>query len=163
VAARFGLPYAFAHFIGPEQTAAALADYRERFKPSKFLSGPRAIATLGVVCADTQTEAERLAASTKVLIRRIRLGGQRRPVPTPEEAIAELETLGEDADPLTWDTSEWPRYVVGDVAKVRGTLEAMARELHLEELIILTVIHDHRARVHSYELLAEAFALTKRE
>ncbi len=162
VSARYGLPYAFAHFIGPEQTVEALGEYRAHFRPSKFLSEPRAILTLGVVCADTQAEAERLAASTKLLIRRIRLGGPRRPVPTPEEALAELETLGEDADPLPWDSSEWPRYIVGDPEKARGTLEEMAGKLQVEELMILTVIHDHQARVHSYKLLAKAFGLAKR-
>jgi luciferase family oxidoreductase group 1 len=161
VAARYGLPYAFAHFIGPEQTVAALAQYREDFMPSKFLAEPRAILTLGAVCADTQAEAERLAASTKLLIRRIRLGGPRRPVPTPEDALAELETLGEDADPLTWDTSPWPRYIVGDAKKVCATLESVGRDLKVEEIMILTVIHDHRARMRSYELLAESFGLAK--
>ncbi len=162
VAAQFGLPYAFAHFIGPEQTVAALADYRLHFRPSEYLREPRAIVTLGVVCADTDAEAERLSASTKVLIRRIRLGGERRPVPTPEEAIKELEGLGAGADPLTWDASEWPRYIVGGPAHVSSKLESMARDLKVEELMILTVIHDHGARLHSYELLAESFGLTKR-
>jgi luciferase family oxidoreductase group 1 len=162
VAAQFGLPYAFAHFIGPEQTVTALARYRSNFKPSAFLHEPRAIVALGAVCADTDAEAERLSASTKVLIRRIRLGGERRPVPTPEEAIKELENLGAGADPLTWDASEWPRYIVGDAAKVSGRLESMARDLQVEELMILTVIHDHAARVHSYEILAESFGLTRR-
>jgi len=162
VAAQFGLPYAFAHFIGPEQTVAALTQYRARFMPSKFLSEPRAIVTLGVVCADTVAEAERVAASTKVLIRRIRLGGERRPVPTPEEALTELASLGEGADPLTWDSGKWPRYIVGDAEKVRFTLESMAHELQVQELMILTVIHDHQARVRSYELLAESFALANR-
>jgi luciferase family oxidoreductase group 1 len=161
-AAQFGLPYAFAHFIGPEQTVAALADYRRHFRPSKILAEPRAIVTLGVVCADTEAEAERLAASTKLLIRRIRLGGERRPVPTPEDAIKEMETLGEGADPLPWDASPWPRYIVGDAKKVRGILERITRELQVEELMILTVIHDHQARLHSYELLAESFGLTRR-
>ena len=161
-AARFGLPYAFAHFIGPEQTVAALAHYRANFRPSKFLKEPRAILTLGVVCADTEAEAERLSASTKVLIRRIRLGGERRPVPTPEEAIKELENAGEGADPLTWDASEWPRYIVGAAGKVSATLRSMAHDLHVEELMILTVIHSHAARLHSYELLAESFGLTRR-
>jgi luciferase family oxidoreductase group 1 len=161
-AAQFGLPYAFAHFIGPEQTVAALEHYRQNFKPSKFLKEPRVILTLGAVCADTDAEAERLSASTKVLIRRIRLGGQRRPVPTPEEAIKELESAGDGADPLTWDASEWPRYIVGSAAKVSATLKSMAGDLQVEELMILTVIHSHTARVHSYELLAEAFGLTGR-
>ena len=162
VAAQFGLPYAFAHFIGPEQTVAALAHYRLHFRPSEYLREPRAIVTLGVVCADTDAEAERLSASTKVLIRRIRLGGERRPVPAPEEAIKELEGLGAGADPLTWDASEWPRYIVGGPAHVSSKLESMARDLKVEELMILTVIHDHGARLHSYELLAESFGLTKR-
>lgn len=162
VAANFGLPYAFAHFIGPEQTVAALAHYQEHFKPSKYLKEPRAIVTLGVVCAETAAEADRLAASTKMLIRRIRLGGERRPVPTPKEAIEELASLGEGADPLTWDASEWPRYIVGEAEKVRSTLENMARELQVSEFMILTVIHDHQARVRSYELLAESFGLAKR-
>src|SRR3984957_10823191 len=81
VAAQFGLPYAFAHFIGPEETRAALALYRAKFQPSAYLHEPRAIVALGAVCADTEAEAQRLAASTKLLIRRIRLGGERKPVP----------------------------------------------------------------------------------
>jgi luciferase family oxidoreductase group 1 len=161
-AAQFGLPYAFAHFIGPDQTVAALAHYRANFRPSKFLQEPRVILTLGAVCADTEAEAERLAASTKVLIRRIRLGGERRSVPTPEEAIKELKNAGDGADPLTWDASEWPRYIVGDAGKISATLKSMAHDLHVEELMILTVIHSHAARLHSYELLAESFGLTKR-
>lgn len=162
LAAHLGLPYVFAHFIGPEQTVEALAQYRSQFRPSNFLQEPRAIVTLGVVCADTEAEAERLAASTKLLIRRIRLGGERRPVPTPEEALKELGDLGDGADPLTWDGSEWPRYIVGAPAQVSSRLESMARDLHVDELMILTVIHDHVARVHSYELLAKSFGLTKR-
>ena len=161
VAAKFGLPYAFAHFIGPEQTAAALALYRDNFKPSKYLSEPRAIVTLGAVCADTAAEAERLSASTKLLIRRIRLGGERKPVPTPEQALQELAGLGAGADPLTWDESEWPRYIVGDARKIHDTLEAMSRKLQVSEFMILTVIHDHQARMHSYKLLAESFGFVK--
>jgi luciferase family oxidoreductase group 1 len=162
IAAQFGLPYAFAHFIGPEHTRAALARYRSDFKPSKDCPEPRAIVALGAVCADTAAEAERLSASTKLLIRRIRLGGERRPVPTPEDAIRELAEAGAGADPLTWDAGEWPRYIVGDPEKVTEELQSMAHDLQVHELMILTVIHDHRARLHSYELLAASFGLTRR-
>jgi luciferase family oxidoreductase group 1 len=160
-AAQFGLPYAFAHFIGPAETVAAVDHYRRHFRPSKFLSEPRAIVTLGAVCAETDAEADRLAASTKVLIRRIRLGGERRPVPAPEEAAEELERCGPDANPLLWDECEWPRYIVAGVEKVRGILEEMARVLHADELMILTVIHSQAARIRSYELLADACGLGK--
>ena len=162
LAAKFGLPYAFAHFIGPEQTSAALGIYRSQFAASKYLSESRAMVTLGAVCADSDAEAQRLAASTKSLIRRIRLGGERRPVPTPEDALKELNALGADADPLTWDASEWPRYIVGAPEYVSAKLREMAAALQVEELMVLTVIHDHHARLRSYELLAESFHLEER-
>ena len=38
----------------------------------------------------------------------------------------------------------------------------MARDFRVDELMVLTVIHDHQARRHSYELLAEVFELTAR-
>ncbi len=162
VAAQLGMPYAFAHFIAPDQTAGALARYRAEFKPSPYLAEPQIIVAAGAIAADTEAEATRLAASTKVLIRGIRLGGERRPVPRPEDALRELEQLGEDADPFTWDHSEYPRYVVGSAAQVKERFEAMARDFRVDELMILTVIHDHQARRHSYELLAEAFELQPR-
>src|SRR5260370_16344243 len=86
-AAQFGLPYAFAHFIGPEQTVSALAHYRANFRPSKFLQEPQAILTLGVVFADTEAEAERLAASTKVLIRPIPPAPSPPLVPPPHQPL----------------------------------------------------------------------------
>jgi len=163
VAAQLGIPYAFAHFIGPEQTEAALARYRADFKPSKRLAEPRVIVALGAICADTEAEATRLSASTKVLVRGFRLGGERRPVPTPEDALRELEALGEGADPFTWDSGAWPRYLIGSAEQLKDKLEAMARDFVVDELMILTVIHDHQARRRSYELLAESFGLAHRE
>jgi luciferase family oxidoreductase group 1 len=161
VAAQLGMPYAFAHFIGPDQTEAALALYRSSFKPSKNLSEPRVIVALGAICADSEAEAVRLSASTKVLIRGIRLGGERRPVPTPEDALRELDGLGEGADPFTWDASPWPRYIVGSAAQVSDKLEALARDFSVDELMILTVIHDHQARRRSYELLADSLGIPR--
>ena len=76
--------------------------------------------------------------------------------------IKELKSAGEGADPLTWDASEWPRYITGDAGKVSATLKSMAHDLDVEELMILTVIHSHAARLHSYELLAESFGLARR-
>ena len=162
VAAQLGMPYAFAHFIGPEQTEAALARYRAEFKPSAHLVEPRVIVALGAIAADTEAEATRLAASTRALIRTILLGGERKPVQTPEDAQRELAALGVDTDPFTWDDARWPRYMVGSAVKVHDKMQEMARELAVDELMILTVVHGHEARRHSYELLAKSFGLTPR-
>ena len=162
-AAQLGLPYAFAHFIGPDSTRPAIERYRAHFVPSAETPQPRTLVALGVVCADTEAEAQRLFASTRLHIRRIRQG-RRLPIPTPEDALAEL---ADGPDPLLYDHSPWPRYIGGTPNQVRTALEQMAAALSipsnaLEELMIITVIHDHRARLHSYELLAKAFDLTPR-
>jgi luciferase family oxidoreductase group 1 len=162
VAGKLGLPYAFAHFITPEATSASLGDYRLQFRPSKHLSRPRAIVALGVVCADTEAEAKRLFTSTRLHIRRIRLHGKRLPVPSPDHAIAELGDLAFGADEVVRGGGEWPRYIVGAPEQVREELKRMASDLQVEELMMIAVLHDHQARLHSYQLVAEAFDLPLR-
>ena len=162
-AAQFGLPYNFAHFIDPNGTRAAIEAYRASFRPSDYGSYPHAMLAMGVICAETDAEAERLASSARLLFRRIRQGDTR-PVASPEDAIAELQTIP-DAVFAQWfpDGSEWPRYAVGNPVSVRRKLSAMAESLGIDEIMVVTIVHDHAARVRSYELLAQAFGLTVRE
>jgi alkanesulfonate monooxygenase SsuD/methylene tetrahydromethanopterin reductase-like flavin-dependent oxidoreductase (luciferase family) len=134
----------------------ALEFYRSNFQRSKHLAQPRAIVALGVICADTETEAKRLYTSTQLHIRRIRLQGKRLPVPTPEQAIAELGNFAFGADPVVRGAGEWPRYIVGAPEQVRGELERMASNLQVEEMMIIAVLHDYQARLRSYRLIAEA-------
>lgn len=156
-AAQLGLRYAFAHFIDPQFTREAIERYRSEFKPSKYLREPQLLLALGAVCAETDTEAKRLALSPRALLRRFRTF-PRNPglVPPPEEA--ELE-LASGLNPSVFETGEWPRYAVGNPASVRDQLEQIAREVHVDELMIVTIVHDHQARLRSYRLLAESFEL----
>jgi luciferase family oxidoreductase group 1 len=156
-AAQLGLPYAFAHFIAPQPTRTALEHYRAQFQPSRYLTEPQAIVALGVVCAPTDEEAERLSTSVRLMGRRLRLGDLR-PVPTVEEAERELVLPG--SAPAE-EPSEWPRHVYGSPTRVREKLEQMAHALQIKELMIVTIVHDHAARVRSYELLARAFDLRR--
>jgi alkanesulfonate monooxygenase SsuD/methylene tetrahydromethanopterin reductase-like flavin-dependent oxidoreductase (luciferase family) len=155
-----GLPYAFAHFINPVPTTAAIEHYQKNFNAGRGrLSAPETILALGVVCAETDEEAERLISSARLFRRRIRQGDLRA-IPTVEEALREL---GPRPAPMPDESGEWPRYVVGGPDKVRGQLLDMASALHVDELMVVTIVHDHRARMRSYELLAEAFGLRPRE
>ncbi len=154
-AAQLGLPYAFAHFISPEPTRQALELYQDRFKPSRYLSKPQAIIALGAICAETDEAAIRLMASAR-LMRRRRDRGEWLPVPTVEEAIAEL---GEEALKPLRETMEWPRYFVGTPSALKQRFEELAKALRLDEIMIVTVVHDHQARMRSYELLAREFEL----
>jgi luciferase family oxidoreductase group 1 len=162
VAAKLGIPYAFAHFITPEETSMALESYRSNFQRSKHLAQPRAIVALGVICADTETEAKRLFTSTQLHIRRIRLQGKRLPVPAPDQAIAELGNLAFGDDSVVRGSGEWPRYIVGAPEQVRDELERMASDLQVEEIMIIAVMHDYQARQRSYRLVAEALDIPSR-
>ena len=152
-AAQLGLPYAFAEFINPGGHEAAEL-YRERFQPSERLAAPRVAAGVWVICADTDEEAERLAASGRMTFTLLRQG-RLIPVPPPETALRFFESQGR-AD----KGASARRGVVGSPATVRAGLEEVAERYGAEELIVVTITHDHRARRRSYELVAEAFGLT---
>ena len=156
-AAEVGLPYAFAHFIGPGATRQAIEGYKAHFKPSPRRQEPEVLIALGVICAGTEDEARRLASS-QLLRRLLRNQGieERSAILRPEEALARIATLRvqEINDP-----GEWPRVIVGDPEQVREQLSLIATELGLDEIMAVTVVHDHEARRRSYELLAQAFDL----
>ena len=157
-AAQLSLPYAFAHFIDQHPTRSAIEHYRSHFKQSRSMSAARAILALGVICAETKEEADYLLSSTRLLIRQIRLG-RPGPVPSPEEALRLLDST---PDPVTPTPSEWPRYIAGDPDHVRNQLDYISSQLHLDELMVVTITHSHQARRRSYELLAQAFDLNPR-
>jgi luciferase family oxidoreductase group 1 len=155
-AAQFGLPYAFAHFIDPNPTRSAIEQYRFQFRRSEYLDEPLAIVAIGALIADTDEEAARLLTSARLFRRRIRQGLVG-PIPTPEEAIAEL---GPDRPRDQSETSEWPRYFFGSPERVHADITRMTEELQIDEVMVVTIVHSHAARLRSYELLAEAFGLT---
>jgi len=151
-AAALGTAFSFAHFINPAGGIEVVAGYRERFAPSPRLAAPEASIGVGVVCAETTEEAVRLAASVRLWRRRL-MRGDPGPVPTIEEARAEL---GLDAERPPHDPEA--RLVVGAPDEVRDRLVDLAGRYGVDELVVLTIVHDHAARERSYELLGEAFA-----
>jgi luciferase family oxidoreductase group 1 len=167
-AAQQGLPYAFAHFFSPLQTRHAIEYYQRNFVSSANREAPKATLAIGVICAETDAEAQHLHASVRLLQRRIRTN-DRRPVATPEDALRELVAqqptppdallpfIGGSLDAP--EEGAWPRYRVGTPDRVAAQLRALANELNLDELIVNTITHSHEARLRSYTLLAEAMKL----
>jgi luciferase family oxidoreductase group 1 len=154
LAAHFGTAFSFAHFISDEGGAEITRAYAESFRPSPALAAPRASAAVFVVCADTEAEARRLARSRELFILRLRTGRPSR-YPSVEEAEAYPYTAQERA------VVEYNRRrtVAGTPAQVRTRLLAMAVDYGVEELVIVTITHDPKARRRSYELVAHAFDL----
>jgi luciferase family oxidoreductase group 1 len=152
VAAVLGTGFSFAHFINPAGGEHVMGEYRASFKPSPTFPRPQANVGVNVMCADTTEEAIRLASSVRLWRRRLRLGDPG-PVPTVEEAIAEL---GDRALERPHDDER--RLAIGNPDEVRVELEELAERYGVDELVVLTICHDHAARVRSYDLLAGAFA-----
>ena len=154
-AAEIGLPYAFADFIQPAGAGIA-ARYRETFTPSPWTKVPHVIVAAWALCAETDAEAERLAASHRMLVSLLHRG-LLVPVPPVETALRFL-AAEEGASPLA---TRRRRMIVGSPETVRGGLEAVAGEYGAEEVLVVTITHDHAVRRRSYELIAEAFGLRR--
>jgi luciferase family oxidoreductase group 1 len=159
VAAYFGLPYCYAHFITEGRGAeAAMGAYRDGFRPHPGVPGrlaePHAALGVFALTADTEAEALRLFQS-RALWRLYRDRGHFPPLPSVEEAEAHPYTEAERAhiDRLR------ARSNVGAPERVRERIAALAAELGAEEVAVLTPCHDPAARRRSYRLLAEAFGL----
>ena len=144
-AAGLGLPYAFADFIN-----AAGAEIAKRYRESVG-AGPTLAVAVWAICAETEEEAQRLASSSRMTLR---LLGQGRliPVPPVEKALRFLAS-----QPSAVGARERRRRaIIGDPEQVREGLESVAREYGADELMVVTITHDHGARRRSYELIAEA-------
>jgi len=152
-AAELGLPYAFADFINPAG-AGIVARYRDQLATAGNPL-PRVIVCAWALCAATDAEAERLGASARMAFAKM-LQGQSIAVPPVNEAVHFLAANGSAADALV----RRRRWIVGAPDTVRAGLEALADEYGgAEELMIVTITHDHGARRRSYELIARAFGI----
>jgi luciferase family oxidoreductase group 1 len=154
-AAQLGLPYAFADFINPGGGVGIVNLYHERFEASERLSAPRVIVAVWALCADSDDEADRLTASARMvttLARRATFMA----VPPVDTALRFIDrrTRGRPHE-----LALGKRMLHGAPAALRGDLEQLADEYDVDELLVVAVTHDHEARRHSYELLADEFRL----
>jgi luciferase family oxidoreductase group 1 len=158
LAAHFGLPYAYAHFFTEGRgTEEALALYRRNYRPSERHPHPQATICVWALAADTDSEARRLLKTREFW----RVGfekGLREPLVTPECADAYPYT---DAERATIEALR-RKALVGTAESVAERLDTLAKQLELDELVVVTWTHDVAARHRSYELLAKAFALEPR-
>jgi luciferase family oxidoreductase group 1 len=153
LAARLGLPYAFASHFAPDHLDAALAAYRSQFRPSAGLDKPHAMAAMTVIAGETDEEAELLASSQDQAFVRLRSGDPGKlppPVPgyrdsLPESARAMLEHLGQAR-------------AVGSPKTVGDRIARFIDRTRADELIVSGATFDPAARRRSLELIAKAVA-----
>ena len=151
LAAELGLPYAFASHFAPDMLLPALDLYRSRFKPSGQLDRPDTMAGINVIAADSDAEAKRLATTQQMSFADL-ASGRRGLSKPPIDDIESYWSPLEKAQAMRM----LARSVVGSTRTVRAGLQAFVAETGVDELMIVSDVYDHRARLRSVELIAEA-------
>ena len=154
-AAQLGLPYAFADFINPGGGVDTVKLYRDRFAASQQAPTPRVVVAVWALCADSDEEAEMLAASARMAGI---LAWRGTPVPLPPVQVA-LRFLERGASVPSPARAPGKRMLTGAPPTMAAALQRLAADYGVDELLIVTVTHDHAARRRSYELLADALSL----
>ncbi|GIQ67778.1 LLM class flavin-dependent oxidoreductase [Xylanibacillus composti] len=157
LAARLGLPFAFAQFFGVTGGQSAMRYYREHYQPSALYPKPQAMAAVLAICADTEEEANRLAWSTDLFFLRLEKGLELSYFPSVQTA--------EDYPYTEYDLMRIQqtrqRRIIGTPEQVKEALLAIQEAFQTDELLIVSPIHDFQARLHSYKRIAEACQLTQ--
>ncbi len=154
LAAYLGLSFSFAHFISAHGGPAVTRAYRGDFRPSYRQPQPYCMVAVFAICAATQAQAERLAAS--IDLRRLQMArGQEEPVATTDEALARSYSEAERA----LIARERARAVVGTPEDVKARLLQLKEQFQADEVMVITITGDYASRLRSYELLAESFNL----
>ncbi|MEM7779614.1 MAG: LLM class flavin-dependent oxidoreductase [Pseudomonadota bacterium] len=151
LAAKLGMPYAFAAHFAPDHLDAALELYRRDFEPSETLAEPYVMVAMNVFAADTQREAQVLASSQQQAFVALRSGNPGRLKPPVEDYLdmlpaphrAMLEHIGQAG-------------AVGTPESVRETIAAFIARTQADEIILCGSTFDPTERERSLELTVEA-------
>ena len=156
MAARMGLPFAYAHFfgLGASDGPQIVESYRQNFEASDSLSEPLVNVGVQVLCAETEEEAIRIASSRN--LGRLRsVTSRARGIPHPDEAVS-----------YKYLANEWQfilqymhNCVDGTPEQVKAGLQKVAEDYQTDDLSVVTICYHYEDRVRSYELVAEAFGL----
>jgi luciferase family oxidoreductase group 1 len=154
LAAKLGLPYAFAAHFAPDHLDAALTLYRRDFQPSEAFAKPHVMVAMNVFAADTTEEAELLASSQQQSFVALRSGtpgklpppiaGYRQTLPAPAQAM--LAHLGQAA-------------AAGTADQVRTQINAFIDRTQADEIMLCGATYDPQARIRSLELTLAAMAM----
>ena len=151
VAAHFGLPYAFASHFAPEALMQALHAYKTLFKPSSQQAKPHAGVGVNIVAADTDEEARYLFTTHQQHATRMRRN-TRGMLPPP---IDDSETFWTPYEKVSV-SEQLSCSVVGSPETVRRGLQDLVEKTGADELIMAGQIFDHKARLRSFEIAAQA-------
>lgn len=150
LAAKKGLPYAFASHFATTHLIEAIAIYRNEFQPSKHLEKPYVLAGVNIIVAETDEEAQRLSTSLIRMIVGI-LTGKRDYVQPPTEMTDDLTEVMQH--PQVYQMLKYS--FIGSKTTVKEQVKNFLAKTKADELIAVTHLFDVNERIRSYELFAE--------
>jgi luciferase family oxidoreductase group 1 len=153
LAAQLGMPYAFASHFAPDHLDAALAHYRARFQPSRWLDQPHVMAAMTVFAAETDAEAEVIASSQQQSFVRLRTGN---PGMLPPPVAGYRDTLPVQAQSLLAHIGQ--ASAIGSPATVREAIGRFVERTQADEIVVSGAAFDPAARERSLALTMEALA-----
>jgi luciferase family oxidoreductase group 1 len=157
LAARLGLPYAFASHFAPQYLVSALEIYREEFQPSSEFARPYAMIALNVIAAETDEEAARRFSSLQQAFLNMQRG-TRRPLQPPVDS---MDDLWSDFEQLGVE-SFLGGSVVGSPQNIRRGLEAFLGT-NANEIMVSAPMYDHAARMESFQIVMEVSRASEQE
>ncbi|MEJ7767267.1 MAG: LLM class flavin-dependent oxidoreductase [Chitinophagaceae bacterium] len=149
LAGMLGLPFAFASHFAPALLKNALNVYRQSFKPSRILPAPYAMAGVNVIASDTDEEAHHLASSLYAFFLNV-LRGTSYPLGPPVNDF--YKTSNENEKNAIQQILQYT--FIGSAATVKEHMQHFVEDTQVDELMVVSNIFDHAARIHSYELIA---------
>ena len=150
-----GLPFVANYHVSPGTTLDAIDEYRSAFLPSETLSHPYVAVSADVVVGDSDSSAHELAASFPQWVYSIRSGHGAVEYPDPRS----LTPLSDEQYSLVADRVD--TQFTGSAATVCEKLDGLQKATGADELVVISMTHDHADRLLSYELLGKEWGLPR--
>ncbi len=151
LAAKMGLPYAFAGHFAPDMMAVAFEIYRTNYEPSEEFPQPYIIACVNGIAADTDEEAKKLSTTLyQAFINIIR--DDRKPYSPPVDDIDNVWNPMEKAHVM-----KMLRYsFIGSENTIKMKIQEFQEMFNVDELMITSHIYEQEARLNSYAIIRKA-------
>jgi len=155
IAAKFGMGLAIARFINGFAGPEIVNSYRKNFKSSEQLQEPKALLSISVLCADTEEKACEMRKYLDYILVQFERGkfdgfGDPEKIQSYSFSPSELERIRSNSG----------RVVSGTKEQVKEQLLRLANHFEVDEVVVAAMAHNANDRRRSFELLAEAFALS---
>ncbi|MCL7749452.1 LLM class flavin-dependent oxidoreductase [Halalkalibacter alkaliphilus] len=151
LAAEYGMAYAFGLFMSDNDGRMIIDTYRDHFKPKKVGDRAEIILTVSIICAETIEKAEEIALSSLVWKIQTEKGEGKEGVPSIN-AAKEYSLTEQDRQSIA---KMKKNMIIGDPGQVREQIMGLREKYVFDELMIISITHDHEDRVNSYRLLAK--------